>query len=40
MPREYRYIKEYGKEIIELGEQGLTKREIASSFGCSKTTLR
>ncbi len=33
MPREYRYIKQYEKEILELKENGLTKREIASKLG-------
>ena len=28
MPRSYRHIKEYEKEILELKKQGLTKREI------------
>ncbi len=28
MPREYRHIKQYEKEILELKEKGLTKREI------------
>ena len=28
MPREYRRIEQYEKEMIELKEKGLTKREI------------
>ena len=33
MPREYRHIEEYEKEIIELWNQGITLREIAERFG-------
>ena len=33
MPRSYRKIKEYEKEILELKSQGLTKREIGERFG-------
>ena len=33
MPRNYRHIKEYEKEICELKEKGLTNREIAEKFG-------
>ncbi len=36
MPRSYRHIKEYEKEILELKKQGLTKREIGEKFGFSK----
>ncbi len=36
MPREYRHIKQYEKEIIELWEQGKTLREIAERFGFTK----
>ena len=36
MPREYRNIKQYEKEILELKEKGLTKREIGEKFGFSK----
>ena len=36
MPREYRHIEQYEKEIIELKEKGLTKREIGERFGISK----
>ena len=35
MPRSYRHIKEYEKEILELKEQGLTKQEIGSKLGFS-----
>lgn len=33
MPREYRHIKQYEKEILELKAQGLTQREIAGRLG-------
>ncbi len=33
MPREYRHIKMYEKEIFELRSQGLTQRQIAEKFG-------
>jgi len=33
MPREYRHIKQYEKEILELKSQGLTRREIGEKFG-------
>lgn len=33
MPREYRHIQQYEKEIIELWEQGYSLREIADKFG-------
>ena len=35
MPRGYRHIQEYEKEILELKEQGLTLREIGERFGLS-----
>ena len=35
MPREYRHIQEYEKEILELKEQGHTLREIGERFGLS-----
>ena len=35
MPREYRHIKAYEKEILELKEQGMTLREIGERFGFS-----
>ncbi len=40
MPREYRHIQEYEKEIIELVEQGFTKREIGEKFGFSKVQIK
>ena len=36
MPRSYRHIKDYEKEILELKRQGLTKREIGNKLGFSK----
>ena len=36
MPRSYRHIKEYEREILELKEQGYTKREIGEKFGFTK----
>jgi DNA-binding CsgD family transcriptional regulator len=33
MPKSYRNIREYEKEIYELKEKGLTNREIAEKFG-------
>ncbi len=36
MPRSYRHIKEYEKEILKLKKQGLSKREIGEKFGFSK----
>ena len=40
MPREYRHIKNYEKEIIELREQGLTQREIGERFGFTKEQVK
>ena len=40
MPRSYRHIKEYEKEIMELKEKGFTKREIAEKFGLSKEQIK
>ena len=36
MPRSYRHIKDYEKEILEMKRQGLTKREIGNKLGFSK----
>ena len=33
MPREYRHIKQYEKEIFELKEQGLSQRQIGERLG-------
>ena len=35
MPRSYRHIQQYEKEIFELKEKGFTNREIAEKFGFS-----
>ncbi len=39
MPRSYRQISEYEKEILELREQGKTKREICEKYGFSMKQL-
>ena len=36
MFREYRHIEQYEKEILNLKEKGLTKREIGEKLGFSK----
>ncbi len=36
MPREYRHIKQYEKEILELRAKGLTHREIGEKSGFKK----
>lgn len=40
MPREYRHIEEYEKEIIQLWEQGKTLREIGEQLGFSYKQVR
>ncbi|MEE1037567.1 MAG: hypothetical protein U0K95_00245 [Eubacterium sp.] len=35
MPRKYSHVKEYEKEILNLKEKGLTKREIGNQLGFS-----
>ena len=35
MPRGYRHIQNYEKEILELRAQGKTRREICEKFGFS-----
>ncbi|MDD6214619.1 MAG: hypothetical protein PUB42_05500 [Firmicutes bacterium] len=35
MPRKYRHIKKYEKEIVELKSQGLTLRAIGEKLGFS-----
>ena len=40
MPREYRHIKQYEKEIIELWEQGVTLRKIAERLDLQKSKYR
>ena len=39
MPRSYRHIKDYEKEILELRNQGKTKREICEKYGFSMKQL-
>ena len=33
MPRSYRHIKQYEKELMELKEKGMTVKEIGEKFG-------
>lgn len=33
MPRSYRHIQQYEKEILDLKEKGLTRKEIGERFG-------
>ena len=40
MPREYRHISQYEKEILELRESGLTYREISEKLGFTKTQVK
>jgi len=40
MPREYRHIKQYEKEIFALKEQGLTHREIGERLGFSREKIK
>ena len=40
MPREYRHIELYEKEIIQLWEQGKTLREISEQLGFSHKQVR
>ena len=40
MPRSYRHIKDYEKEILELKEKGLTHREIAEKYGLTKEHIK
>ena len=40
MPREYRHMQEYEREIIELYEKGLTLREIGGKFGFTYKQMR
>ena len=40
MPREYRHIEEYEKEIIRLWEEGKTLREISECLGFSYKQIR
>ena len=40
MPREYRHIEKYEKQIIELWEQGKTLREIGEKLGFTKSQVQ
>ena len=40
MPREYRHIKDYEKEIEELRKEGFSSREIGIKFGFSYKQMR
>ncbi len=33
MPRRYRHIQEYEKEILELKKQGFTRKQIGEKLG-------
>ena len=40
MPREYRHIKQYENELLELRNQGLTYKEIADRMGFNKKQIQ
>lgn len=40
MPRSYRHIKDYEKEILELRESGLTQQEIGKRLGFTKEQIK
>jgi len=40
MPREYRCIKQYEKELYELKSQGLTLQQIGDKFGFSREQIK
>ena len=40
MPREYRHIKQYEKEILEMKKEGLTQREIAEQLGFKQSQVK
>lgn len=40
MPREYRHIKQYEKEILQLKKEGLTHREIGKRLGFEKVKIK
>ena len=40
MAKEYRHIKLYEKEILQLKEEGYTKREIGEKLGFSKEQIK
>lgn len=40
MPREYRHIKQYENELLDLRNQGLTYKEIGDRMGFSKKQIQ
>ena len=40
MPREYRHIEQYAKEILELQEQGYSQRQIGERLGFRKEQIK
>lgn len=40
MPRKYRHIEQYEKEIVKLKEEGYTHREIGEKFGLTKKQIK
>ena len=40
MPREYRRIKQYEKEIFKLREEGYTYRQIGEQFGFEQIKIK
>ena len=40
MPREYRHIEQYEKEICELLEQGFTQRQVGEKLGFRKEQIK
>ena len=40
MPREYRHIEQYEREISELQEQGLTQRQIGERLGFRREQIK
>lgn len=40
MPRKYRHIKEYEREILKLKEDGLTHRQIGDKLGFTKEQIK
>ena len=40
MPREYRYIKQYENEILQLKSEGLTHREIGERLGFEQIKIK
>ena len=40
MPREYRHIEQYEKEILKLQEQGFTQRQIGERLGFRREQIK